>query len=440
MNARNRNRIAGFALVSSALLSSASAQAATIQSTARPVADRYIVVLADDAAFAPNFGESAGQAFDRGTRELASFYGGSREKSYTAALRGFRFAGSRAAAENLARDAKVALVAEDGLVELSAIQTPAPSWGLDRIDQRPGELDTSYEYHQNGQGVDLYVIDSGIRATHVDFGGRVDTVNAFTAIQDGRGTDDCNGHGTHVAGIAGAATYGVAKEVTLHPVRVVGCDGLGPVSNVIAGIDWLTARHQAAGAPRAVVNISLNNSYSQPLDVAVAGSIAQGIVYVVAAGNHGDDVSCFLSPQRLPEAITVGASTESGARWNSSNYGGCVDLFAPGENILSTFPANDTSTLAMSGTSMAAPHVAGAAALYFAAHPQATPAEVQDAILDAATVDLLSDIPSGENRLLYSAFVGEVEPEPTIFVDGFELGHTGFWSYVVGQDDTLVGP
>jgi subtilisin family serine protease len=408
------------------LLAGVAALPAAVRPADRPIPESFIVLLRSDAGT-----QSIGAP--RTTAELAGdlsgFYGGRTERIYTAALQGFVFHGSAAAAENLARDARVAYVAQDGLVEVAAVQTPAPSWGLDRIDQRGADLDTEYAYFADGAGVDLYVVDTGIRSTHQDFGGRVDTVNAFTAIDDGWGSEDCHGHGTHVAGIAGASTFGVAKGVTIHPVRVVGCDGLGSLSNTIAGIDWITARHLAPGAPRAVVNISLNNGFSFPLEEAVSRSIAAGLVYVVAAGNDGVDASCYLSPQRLPEVITVGASDESGARWAASNYGPCLDLFAPGTGIVSTFFRDDADVLAMTGTSMSAPHVAGTAALLLAGDPEATPAEVQARIVDAATVDAVLDIGEGSpNRLLFSTFAGGGggAPEP-VFSDGFASGDLSAW-------------
>jgi subtilisin family serine protease len=210
-------------------------------------------------------------------------------------------------------------------------------------------------------------------------------------------------------------------------VRVVGCDGLGSLSNTIAGIDWITARHLSPGAPRAVVNISLNNGFSFPLEEAVSRSIAAGLVYVVAAGNDGVDASCYLSPQRLPEVITVGASDEAGARWGDSNYGPCLDLFAPGTAIVSTYVSDDADVIAMTGTSMAAPHVAGTAALLLAGDPEATPAEVQARIVAAATADAVQDVGEGSpDLLLFSSFAGGGALEP-VFSDGFASGDLSAW-------------
>jgi len=412
-------------LLCTAILAGAASAQAAIQPADRPIADRYIVVLKADAG-----SQSVGAPMSPAQLavQLSSFYGGQAEKTFATALRGFTFHGSRAAAENLARDARVDYVAQDGRVELATVQNPTPSWGLDRIDQRDTSLNTTYAYYADGSGVDLYIVDSGIRSTHQDFGGRVDTANAFTAVDDGHGTEDCNGHGTVVAGVAGSATYGVAKGVTLHPVRVVGCDGMGSISNVIAGVDWITARQQAPDARRAVVNISLNNGFSFPLEDAVTQSIAAGVVYVAAVGNDGEGASCYLSPQRLPGVITVGASDETGARWADSNYGPCLDLFAPGTAIVSTFIRDDEDFIAMTGTSVAAPHVAGTAVLVLAANPEATPDEVQVLIVAAATEGALTDIGEGSpNLLLYSAFAGDVSSPVAIFGDGFESGDFGAW-------------
>ena len=323
-----------------ALLSGAAAVQGAVHPADRPIRDSYIVVLRADAG-AQSIG--APKTTAQLASELSSFYGGQASKSYRSALQGFAFRGSSASADNLSRDSRVAYVAQDGEVTLSAVQTPAP-WGLDRIDQRDPSLDTEYGYGTDGAGVDVYVVDTGIRSTHEEFGGRVDTVNAFTAVDDGLGTEDCNGHGTMVAGVVGSATYGVAKGVALHPVRVVGCDGTGSISNVVAGIDWLTQRQQAPGARRAVVNMSLYNGFSFPLEAAVSTAIAAGVVFVAAAGNDNMDIPCDISPQRMPAVITVGASDDSGARWEYSNYGACLGLFAPGVQISTTLSRNDTDT------------------------------------------------------------------------------------------------
>ncbi len=423
MTSMNRFLSAFALLVCSLPLVSAAASEAAIQTTERPISGSYIVVLEADAG-SQSIG--APRSTQQVASDLAGFYGGSSARVYQSALQGFHFRGSSAAAENLSRDPRVAYVAQDGLVTIASVQTPTPSWGLDRIDQRAIELNSEYVYYNDGEGVDLYVVDTGIRSTHDDFGGRVDTVNSFTAIDDGRGAEDCNGHGTLVAGVAGGSTFGVAKGVTLHSVRVVGCDGMVSLENTLAGIDWITERQGQVGARRAVVNISLYNGFSFPLEAAVETSIAAGVVYVVAAGNDGLDSPCYISPQRLPAVITVGASDETGARWPMSNYGSCLDLFAPGTGIASTSSVGDSEFGAMTGTSVASPHVAGTAALVLAVHPDLSPEAVQAAIVAAATADTLADTGEGSpNLLLYSAFEGS---GPGIFTDGFEAGDPSLWS------------
>ncbi|MCK9895323.1 S8 family peptidase [Frankia sp. AgB32] len=281
-------------------------------------------------------------------------------------------------------------------VQADVSQRPA-TWGLDRVDQRRGNLDGAYTYRSTGAGVSVYLVDSGIRATHSDFGGRAS--GGFSVVDDGHGTDDCNGHGTHVAGTVGGTDKGVAKQVRLVGVRVLDCDGFGTISGVIAGIDWINAN---ASRP-AVVNLSLEAGTSRALDQAVRQSIGSGLVYSISAGNGGLD-ACDSSPGRVPRAITVGATTSADSRDTGySNYGRCVDLFAPGTDITSDWIDSDTATKSETGTSMAAPHVTGVAALYLQRHPHAGPDQVRDAIVEAGTRGVLSNIGAGSpNVLLYS--------------------------------------
>ena len=275
------------------------------------------------------------------------------------------------------------------------------TWGLDRIDQRDLPLNGTYSYTTLAAGVHVYVIDTGIRSTHAEFGGRVSSTG-YTAISDGNGTNDCNGHGTHVAGTIGGATYGVAKGVTLHAVRVLNCSGSGSTSGVIAGVNWVTANHTAP----AVANMSLGGGASTALDDAVRNSVASGVTYAVAAGNSNAN-ACNSSPSRVSQALTVGSSTNTDARSSFSNFGTCVDVFAPGSNITSAWYTSNTATNTISGTSMASPHVAGAAALYLATDPSAPPSTVHAAVVDNASVNKLSSIGSGSpNRLLHSIFGG----------------------------------
>lgn len=298
----------------------------------------------------------------------------------------------------LQHNPNVAYIEEDMVVTVSATQSGA-TWGLDRIDQRNRPLNGTYTYTATGSGVKAYIIDTGILGGHNEF--RTNRVIAgYTAISDGRGTTDCNGHGTHVAGTVGGTTYGVAKAVTLVPVRVLNCSGSGTNSGVVAGMDWVVANH-GAGQP-AVANMSLGGPASTTTDAAVNRMISDGVTVVVAAGNENQN-ACNVSPARVSGAITVGATTSSDARASYSNYGSCVDIFAPGSSITSAWYTSTTATNTISGTSMASPHVAGAAALYLEGNKTASPATVKNAIVGKATTGVVSGAGTGSpNRLLYS--------------------------------------
>uniref|UniRef100_UPI003467EDD9 Extracellular serine proteinase n=1 Tax=Thermus sp. (strain Rt41A) TaxID=32063 RepID=UPI003467EDD9 len=280
---------------------------------------------------------------------------------------------------------------------MAAVQSPA-TWGLDRIDQRTLPLDGRYTYTATGAGVHAYVVDTGILLSHQEFTGRIG--KGYDAITPGGSAQDCNGHGTHVAGTIGGTTYGVAKGVTLHPVRVLDCNGSGSNSSVIAGLDWVTQNH----VKPAVINMSLGGGASTALDTAVMNAINAGVTVVVAAGNDNRD-ACFYSPARVTAAITVGATTSTDYRASFSNYGRCLDLFAPGQSITSAWYTSSTATNTISGTAMATPHVTGAAALYLQWYPTATPSQVASALLYYATPNVVKNAGRySPNLLLYTPF------------------------------------
>ncbi|MDX6678341.1 MAG: aqualysin 1 [Solirubrobacteraceae bacterium] len=357
---------------------------------------RYIVVLKSGK------GAAASERVER----KAQARGGRVAHKYRRALTGFSATLSDAALADVRADADVAYVEPDGIVSIDTTQTGA-TWGLDRIDQRDLPLNGTYTYTPTGANVTAYIIDTGIRTTHAEFGGRA--VSGYDSV-DGGAADDCNGHGTHVAGTVGGSTYGVAKAVRLVAVRVLDCQGSGSTSGVIAGIDWVTSAH-AAGAP-AVANMSLGGGVSAALDTAVQNSIADGVTYAIAGGNSNAD-ACNSSPARVATALTVGATTSTDARASFSNYGTCLDIFAPGSNITSSWNTSDTATNTISGTSMATPHVAGVGALYLQGAPSASPATVAGAITGTATTGKVTNPGAGSpNRLLYSLLTTSSPPPP----------------------------
>ncbi|KAB2891247.1 MAG: S8 family peptidase, partial [Kofleriaceae bacterium] len=352
-----------------------------------PVPRRYIVVFQE-----PKDALARGAVdVNADATQLATSFSANVHETWEHALHGFAAEMDEADAERMAEDPRIAFVQEDGVVHASGTQNGA-TWGLDRIDQANRPLSGSYVYPNEGSGVTAYIIDTGIRVTHQSFGGRARA--GYSAINDGRGSDDCQGHGTHVAGTVGSSTWGVAKNVQLVAVRVLGCNGSGTDSGVISGINWVAQNRQGPS----VANMSLGGGASSATDTAIRNAHNSGVTMVVAAGNENQN-ACNVSPARAPEAITVASSTSSDARSSFSNHGSCVDIFAPGSSITSANYSSSSGSTTMSGTSMASPHVAGAAALYLSANPSATPAQVAAALTGNASSGKISGTNGSPNKL-----------------------------------------
>ncbi len=373
------------------------------------IADQFIVVLEDNAP--PGLERSLGDAQ------------GGVLFTYETAIRGFAFKGSQQAADALTRNPWVAYVEQDRVATLHATQSPTPAWGIDRIDQRDLPLDDSYTYNVDGTGVDVYILDTGIRLTHNDFGSRANYIpNGSNGdfVGDGHGSAaDCHGHGTHVAGSAAGSSYGVAKNATIWSGRVVNCQGSGNVSMAIDGVDWITAN--ANPNRPSVVNMSLGYGNVQSLRDAVENSVAAGIHYAVSAGNGNfagiPQDACSGSPAGAPNANTVGATASDDDEASFSNYGTCVDILGPGVAIRSAWYTGDNASASLSGTSMSSPHVAGAIALYLDANAGSTPAQVTSALTSNASVNKIrfhrrSRQNGTPNLLLYTAFIGGGGPQP----------------------------
>ncbi|MFG2328786.1 S8 family serine peptidase [Streptomyces sp. NPDC048604] len=358
------------------------------------IAGSYIVTLDESA-----------QAETAKGRAVAAEYGAKIKKTYTAALNGYSVELSEAQAKKLAADPAVKSVAQNRVFKVAGTQPNPPSWGLDRVDQRALPLNSSYSYPDSaGQGVTAYIIDTGVRISHSDFGGRA--FNGYDAVDNDNVAQDGHGHGTHVAGTVAGNAYGVAKKARIVGVRVLDNNGSGTTAGVVAGIDWVTQNHSGPS----VANMSLGGGADATLDAAVRNSIASGVTYAIAAGNSNANASGY-SPARVTEAITVGSTTNTDARSSFSNYGSVLDIFAPGSNITSAWNTSDSATNTISGTSMATPHVAGAAAVYLGDNPTSTPAQVQTALVNNATPNVVGSPGSGSpNRLLFVGGGGTTPP------------------------------
>ena len=382
------------------------------------ITSQYIVVF-DDVSPTTRAARDLDDTID----VLAARHTATVERRYEAVLRGFAARMSAQDAAALAAEPGVLYVEQDTPVYASAVQAN-PTYGLDRIDQPNLPLDAMYQFATDGLGSTVFVIDTGINTTHVEFTGHLRADLGATAIDDDNGIEDCNGHGTHVSGTIAGTVYGVAKKATIVPVRVLDCEGTGASSGVIAGMDFVAMNHPA----RSVVNMSLGGAAGDAKDAAVRNLVAAGVTVVVAAGNETQD-ACNTSPAREPMAITVASTTSTDARSSFSNFGTCVDLFAPGSSITSAWIDSNTATNTISGTSMASPHVAGAAALFLALNPNATPGQVTAAIVGSAVANKVTDPNGSPNKLLQTTFGAAPPPPPpggavkiTSPADGAEVG------------------
>jgi subtilisin family serine protease len=358
--------------------------AAPVLSIAAAIQDQYIVVLKEGA----------------NPRSVAAVAGVEPRYVYNAALTGFAARLNAGQLNALQRNPNVDYIEQDGVATAVTTQSGA-TWGIDRIDARSG-IDGLFTYTATGLGVTAYIIDSGIRYTHTEIAGRASF--GFDAFTDGQQGNDCNGHGTHVAGTVAGTTYGVAKAATLKAVRVLDCGGSGSWSGVIAGMDWVTANH----VKPAVANMSLGGGASTSVDDATRRMIAAGVATAIAAGNGNmggrEQDACNYSPARVAEAMTIGATTKTDAKTSWSNYGACVDFFAPGAGITSSWYTSDIATNTISGTSMASPHVAGVAALYLQGNPGASAQTVRDALYAATTKGVVTSSKTANNHLLFTAY------------------------------------
>lgn len=364
------------------------------------IAGRYIVVFKNSVS------NPAAEAAN-----VMRGQGGQIHHIYATALKGFAASVADAALQGLRNHPLVDYIEQDQTVALSQLSSPQDqaTWGLDRIDQADRPLDSQYHFNYSGAGVHAFIIDTGIRPDHVEFSGRL--LPGYSVVKDANGTSDCNGHGTHVAGTVGATTWGVAKAVALIPVRVLNCKGSGSWSDVIAGVDWVASSTLRPAA----ANMSLGGGASASVNAAVAGAVSKGVTMVVAAGNSNAD-ACNYSPAGEPSAITVGATTIDDWRASYSNYGSCLDIFAPGSSITSAWNTSSTASNTISGTSMAAPHATGVAVLALVANPGASPAAVAAFLIANATANRLSAIGAGSPNLLTYSLADGAPTEPPLQV------------------------
>jgi subtilisin family serine protease len=401
--------------------------AGDFHTTAKPIRGQYIVVLKDNAASL--VGESNRTArVSVAAKGIAAMHRATVIRSFDHVLRGFAVQADDAALARLLADPRVAYIQEDGWASPSATQF-APPWGLDRIDQAALPLSNSYTYENVVTRPHIYIIDSGVLTGHTEFTGRMGNgisfvVDPITLVPD-PSTSDCNGHGTHVAGIAAGTTWGVAKNAIVHPVRIVGCSGGAAFSSMVAAMDWVAANRISP----AVANMSVGATHVVPaLETAATNLINSGVTLVVSAGNQSVD-ACQFSPGRVPAVITVAASNQSDTRWSRSAFGPCIDVFAPGVDIRSAWHTSTTASILDSGTSMAAPHVAGAIARYLNIYPATTPAQMASVLIGAATPNVVSNAGAGTpNRLLFIPEMPGVAPTVTSFVCP-DYGNSGGGTY-----------
>ncbi|MFD0353956.1 S8 family serine peptidase [Streptomyces sp. NPDC127110] len=425
-----RRRIAGVsatAVAALALGAAAALPAAAADGAPQGVIENAGVAGAVPGSYIVTLKDSAARSTADSGKAVAKRYGAKIDRTYSAALNGYSVEVSEAQARKLAADPAVQSVVQNRTFTVDATQPNPPSWGLDRIDQRALPLDQSYTYPDKaGEGVTAYIIDTGVRKTHQDFGGRAS--DGYDAIDNDNTAQDGHGHGTHVAGTVAGGAYGVAKKAKIVGVRVLNNQGSGTTAQVVAGIDWVTRN----AVKPAVANMSLGGGADSALDTAVRNSIAAGITYGVAAGNESTDAST-KSPARVAEAITVGSTTNTDAKSSFSNYGSILDIFAPGSNITSTWGTGDTATNTISGTSMATPHVVGAAALYLSQNPASTPAQVRDGLVAAATPNVVTSPGTGSPNRLLNVGASTTPPNP-----GTKFENTA--DYAVNDNATVESP